>query len=149
MTIVAALQGLVVRHHHAACYQRLLCVTVGAWHCFMRALQREVGLLFVVEGGRLPGCHRVAGHAVSSFVGARELSGVHVFVTLYTFGRSLSKYNCAGTVPNHRTMTFQASYRAVSPQQDKLRRGMIEGRGLLPGTDVMAKLAAFLYAAGL
>lgn len=144
VTVGAALESLVVRNHNTAGHHRLLGVTVSTRNSIVRALQREIGLLFMAEGGRTPGCHRMTGRAIGRLFSARELTSVYVFVTTGTLARGLVKYNRARAVSNHRTMTLDASHRPVSAQQPELGGGMIEGCGLLPGAYVVAKLTALL-----
>ncbi len=110
----------------------------------MRAFEGKIRLLFVIENGRPPRRHRVTREAVHCLIAALKLTGVCVFVTTGTFARRIVERDRRRAAADHRSMTLQTSHRAMSAQKCELRRGMIEGRRLLPGPHVMAKFAALL-----
>lgn len=144
MTIRAALESLAVKHDRMTRQHGFLGMTVGTRHRLVGALQRKVGLLLVIEIRRSPGRHRMTGRAIRGLSAPLKLTGVYVLVTADTVARGVMENNSARSASDYRTMAFQTPHGTMSPGERKLRSGMIEGRRLLPGPDIVTKLAALL-----
>lgn len=110
---------------------------------FVRALQREVALRFVIEGRRLPVNGVVAVTARRRLAILHELSGVGILVAAGT-GRRRGLERCFGELAlrARRLVTLLARNLGVSAPQREMRLGMIEAGQVGPGFHGMARFAS-------
>ena len=90
----------------------------------------------------------MTGGAVGRLSVSRELAAVHVFVTSAARGGRIFEGDELGALADHRLMAFQAADGAMRAPQVELCLRVVEGRGFLPGADVVADFAVGLRVGG-
>ncbi len=89
----------------------------------------------------------VAGAALDRLAEALKLPGVNILVTAYAFlGRRLERNLARAGLGRRRTMTVEATERAVQAGQLPFRNVVIEWLDLVPRTHAVTGLAQFLAA---
>jgi len=80
VAIDAALECVGINNRCVSGEHGLLRMTISARNPLVRALQREAGLLLVIEDGWLPGDQRVTNSTIQGNSVAHELTAVNVFM---------------------------------------------------------------------
>ena len=135
-------RGLVEQHGLTVDFADRL-VAEGAGHFLVRPLEGERGARFVVKQRGLPFRRVVAGSAIRHLPLRRELPAVNFLMAVFAVaGRGPEIYRLQRRLRLLRLVTARARHGAMSAQQLKRSRGVIEAGQFSPGFHHVAGLAA-------
>lgn len=145
MTYDAVPRRAAIDHHAAAVDFPALVVAEPAGYLGVGAAQGETAGLLVVEQGRGPVGHAMAGRAVDQVIAVTELAGMNVLVTPLTplRGGLEADFAQAG-VRSGGPVAVLAIENRMRTLQLKAGDLVIEGFQLMPGTQHVTRLTAVL-----